>query len=116
MGLSENKSAKLYRINAAGNHIHMLVALPTTLSVADYVRDLKRSTSLIIKAEQLFAGFEGWAREYFVKTVSEETFDTVYNYIKRQKDHHRLVTFEDEYVSGLDAEYRRKFSLEFFSR
>ena len=116
MGFCEKKSAKLYRINAAGNHIHMLVALPTTICVADFVRDLKRSTSLMIKSEHLFAGFESWAREYFVKTVSEDTFDTVFNYIKRQKEHHRLVTFEDEYASELDAEYRKRFSLEFFSR
>ena len=94
----------------------MLVSLPTTVCVADFVRDIKRSTSLMIKSEHLFAGFEGWAREYFVKTVSEETFDTVFNYIKRQKEHHRNVTFEDEYVSELDAEYRKRFSLVFFSQ
>ena len=35
MGFCEKKSVKLYRINAAGNHIHMLVALPTTICVAD---------------------------------------------------------------------------------
>ena len=116
MGVCEKKSVKLYRINAANNHIHMLVALPTTLAVSDFVRDLKRSTCLMIKTEQLFAGFENWAREYFVKTVSEETFDAVYNYIKRQKEHHRLVTFENEYVSALDEEYRKRFSLDFFSK
>ena len=70
----------------------------------------------MIKTEQLFAGFENWAREYFVKTVSEETFDAVYNYIKRQKEHHRLVTFENEYVSALDEEYRKRFSLDYFSK
>ena len=29
---------------------------------------------------------------------------------------HRLVTFEGKYVSELGDEYRKKFSLEFFSR
>ena len=74
----------------------MLASLPATLAVADLVRDVKRSTSLMMKHTPGFEQFTGWAREYSCDTVSFHQVDTVKNYIIRQKEHHKTVDLADE--------------------
>ena len=46
--------------------------------------------------------FEGWSEGYGAFTYSIKERDRIINYIKKQKEHHRNVTFTDEYKSLLD--------------
>ena len=43
-GFIKNKSGILNRIGGMPDHIHLLVQIPPTLSLADFMRDLKTST------------------------------------------------------------------------
>ncbi|MGN0069052.1 MAG: IS200/IS605 family transposase [Prevotella sp.] len=112
--LAKKKNVRLFRINAAGNHMHMLVSIPQDMCIADFVRDVKRSTTLMIHAKELLPGFPGWSREYCAMTVGSEGFDNVYKYIINQKTHHHTHTLEEEYTDGMDELSRQKFSLQFF--
>ena len=106
LGVTENLNCKLIRINAALNHMHILVKIPTTISASDYIATVKRSTSLFIKNTGLYPKFWGWAREYSVQSVSLDDVERVRQYIINQKEHHKVVSFEDEWLSNLTEEER----------
>ena len=92
----KSKNVRLIRINATPCHIHMLVSFPATLTVADFMRDVKRSTSMMMKQTRGFEQFSGWARKYSCDTVSFHYVDMVKNYIINQKEHHKTVDLADE--------------------
>ena len=96
LAVCNSHNVKLIRINATPCHIHMLVSIPSTLTVADFVRDVKRSTSLMMKKTPGFESFAGWAREYSCDTVSFHQVEVVKNYIIRQKEHHRTIDLAGE--------------------
>ncbi|MBR4621611.1 MAG: IS200/IS605 family transposase [Salinivirgaceae bacterium] len=97
LGLVNNKNAVLYRIGGMPNHIHMLVDLPPMLSVASFMQELKIATSKWLKTNSEFPNFQGWAEGYAAFTYSLKEKETVINYIKNQKEHHKVETFESEY-------------------
>jgi hypothetical protein len=66
-----------------------------TQSIASLLEHLKTSSSKWIKAQGV-AGF-GWQRGYGGFSVSESNTAAVVAYIEKQKEHHLMMTFEDEF-------------------
>ena len=56
-----------------------------------------------IKEQQVFAGFEAWQEGYAALTHSLGEKDRLIEYIKGQEEHHRGVSFLDEYRETLRA-------------
>lgn len=101
-GVIKNKKCTLFRINGIEDHIHILSDLHPSVALADFVKEIKVASSLWMKASGLFPDFEGWAEGYGAFTYSIKERDRVINYIKKQKEHHRNITFNDEYKNLLD--------------
>ena len=94
----QNSPSTLFAINGIENHIHLLINLHPSVRLSDLVRDIKLSTSQWIKQNRdTFPQFTGWGKEYGAFTYALRDKDMVANYIKRQREHHRRQTFEDEY-------------------
>ena len=100
-GIVTNKNSRLYRINGIENHIHMLIGIHQSISLMELVREIKRSSSIWIKQSGNSPKFDGWSKEYATFSVSWEAKDSVINYIKNQEEHHRVISFDDEYKSIL---------------
>lgn len=98
-GIIKNKNGHLYQINGTKNHIHLLTDIHPSVALADFVREIKVSTSKWIKEIDLFPDFDGWSDGYGSFTVSHSDLGMLIDYIKRQRIHHKKETF--------DAEYRR---------
>ena len=96
-GIARQKGCVLYRINGMEEHIHMLTDLNPNIALADYIRDIKTSTSLWLKSNPRFAHFAGWAAGYAALTYAWSDKDAVTAYIKNQREHHKTITFADEY-------------------
>ena len=79
-------------------HIHLLIDLPTDLTVKDCVKLLKGSSSYYINKERLVNGKFSWGRGYAAFSVSESQREKVRNYIKNQEKHHRIYSFEEEFT------------------
>jgi putative transposase len=59
-GVIKNRSCKLYRINGTADHIHIFSDLHPAIALADYVKDIKVSSSLWMKESGKFPEFKGW--------------------------------------------------------
>jgi REP element-mobilizing transposase RayT len=96
-GIIKHKNSHLYRINGVENHLHILTDLHPSIALADFIREVKVSSSLWMKSSDLFPGFNGWADGYGSFTCSYMDLGRLIDYIKNQKEHHKKKTFEDEY-------------------
>jgi putative transposase len=96
-GIIKNKNCHLYRINGYENHIHILTDIHPSIALADFVREIKVSSSLWMKSSGLFPQFQGWGEGYGSFTCSHTDLGRLSEYIKGQQEHHRRKTFEEEY-------------------
>ena len=96
-GIIKNRHSHLYRINGVDDHVHILSSLHPTVSLADFVKDIKTGSALWIKENAAFKRFSHWQEGYAAFTCSRSDIDGLIEYIKRQEEHHRKTTFEEEY-------------------
>ena len=84
------------------DHIHILIGLPATISVASFVHDLKISCGNYMRNNvEKYPRFESWERSYGAFTCSEIEKEKVIHYITNQKEHHKKISTHDEIVSIL---------------
>ena len=96
-GICRAKQCKLYRIGGMPDHIHMLVSIVPSLALSDFVREIKISSNRFMKENPAkFPNSQKWADWYCAITYSLREKETVCNYIKNQKEHHKKVGFKDE--------------------
>tara|TARA_R110002124_G_scaffold63652_2_gene174339 strand:+ start:5260 stop:5481 length:222 start_codon:yes stop_codon:yes gene_type:complete len=60
------------------------------------------ASSIFIKEERLFKNFQGWQSGYGAFTYSLKEKDRLINYIKKQEEHHKKISFREEYISLLN--------------
>lgn len=96
-GIINKHKCKLYRINSMPDHIHIFSDLHPSISLSDYVKDIKVASSIWMKESGKFPSFTSWQEGYGAFTYSNQDKDEVIKYIKNQKEHHRSETFYDEY-------------------
>ncbi len=87
-------------IGGVADHVHLLVGLKSTHCLSDFMRELKKSSSLWVRENVGVAGF-AWQEGYAAFTVSASARDSVQNYIRRQEEHHLRKTFREELVEFL---------------
>ena len=100
-GIVKNKNSKLLQINGTEDHLHLLLNIHPSHSVADMVKDIKVFSSVWIKKSNFFPEFTGWAEGYGCFTISYREKDKLIGYIKKQKEHHKTQSFEEEFRSIL---------------
>lgn len=91
------------------DHVHMLIELPTNMTIQDIVKLIKGSSSHWINQNNITKAKFSWATGYGAFTVSQSNIENVKRYIQNQKEHHRKTTFGEEYkkfirVHGLKIE------------
>lgn len=90
-------NCKLYRIGGISNHIHLLINLHPSVSLATLVRDIKANSSGWMKKDERFKMFKGWAAEYFASSICPGEMEKVINYIRNQEDHHKVISENEEF-------------------
>ena len=79
------QSGHLHRIGGMPDHIHMLVDIPTNISVANFVKKIKQESSFLMAQNPNFPNWNGWEEGYGAFTYSVAEIPTVKEYIKNQK-------------------------------
>jgi len=104
-GICRNHEMIPIAIGGTENHAHLLLVLPSTLSLAKAVALLKANSSK-------WMGEQGckfsWQEGYGAFSVSVSNLERVIQYIQNQESHHRKTKFEDEFRAIL-----RKHGIEY---
>ncbi len=114
-GIVTNRGQKLLSVFAMPDHIHLLVGLKPSLSIADLVRDIKAGSSKFISDNRWVRGKFSWQEGYGAFSYSKSQIDRVIKYISNQEEHHKKETFQKEYLEFLERfgiEYDRKYLFE----
>jgi putative transposase len=111
-GTAKELSGFAIKVGGFYDHVHLLVRIPAKIAVSGFVGQLKANTSKHINDTSGVIRKFGWQDGYGAFTVSVSVKDKVVDYIEKQMEHHRLQTFEVEYLSlwaKHEIEYDQKY-------
>lgn len=100
-GITREIGARALAINGTADHVHLLVSLPSAMSVAEAVRFIKSNSSKWARANgrRSFS----WQAGYSAFSVSQSVVPAVVRYVRDQEQHHGKATFRQELVRFLKA-------------
>jgi REP element-mobilizing transposase RayT len=96
-GIVGNISGTLLGAGSVEDHIHLLISHPRTKSPAEVVEAVKKGSSIWIKDQGMrFQNFH-WQSGYGAFSISPSHRPALEAYFAAQREHHRVVTFQDEF-------------------
>lgn len=96
-GIIVHNGGQLLRAGSVEDHIHLLLTLSRTATPARMVQDIKTGSSKWVKGKGAeFAEFS-WQGGYGMFSVSASNEAELKAYIANQAEHHKVVTFQEEY-------------------
>ena len=97
-GIVRELGGKAVVVGGMPDHVHLLVRMPTGVSISDFMRVVKANSSKWAKQkERDFA----WQTGFAAFSVSMSVLPEVTRYIREQEKHHRKMTFQQELVALL---------------
>jgi len=100
---AKEKNIWLDEINGWIEHCHCLIRLSREQSISKVAQLIKGESSFWINKNSLIENFL-WQDDYFAVSVSESNVEIIKNYIRKQEEHHRRNTFQEEF-----DEFRKKY-------
>jgi REP element-mobilizing transposase RayT len=100
-GIARENKMNAISIGGIEDHVHLLLSLPSTLSVSKGLQLIKGGSSKWIhETFPAQRGFE-WQEGYGAFSISKSIVPETIEYIKNQKEHHRVKTFQEEFIAFL---------------
>jgi REP element-mobilizing transposase RayT len=84
-------------VGGATDHVHLLANQSRTIALAEWVKELKRASSLWAKKKSPLWNLFQWQAGYGAFSVSQSQKNRVRDYIQSQEIHHRRISFQDEF-------------------
>jgi putative transposase len=100
-GIAKENKIKVLAIGGIADHVHMLLSLPPTLSVAKAIQLLKgNSSKWIHETFPKMRSFE-WQQGYGAFSIGISAMDSTIAYIRGQANYHRARSFREEFQTML---------------
>jgi putative transposase len=100
-GIARENKMKALAIGGTADHVHMLISLPATLSVAKALQLLKgNSSKWVHETFSKLNAFE-WQEGYGAFSIGVSGIDDTVAYIRNQTEHHRTRSFREEFIMML---------------
>ncbi len=109
--INDNESIPIL-INGVEDHIHILCVMSKNIALAKLVEEVKRHSSRWIKTKDLYYANFAWQGGYGGFSVSPSLHNKTKNYIKNQEEHHKKMSFKEEYLLFL-KEYNIDYNEEY---
>jgi putative transposase len=100
-GICRNHDSALLCFGGVANHVHLLVMLGKTISLANLMLEVKRDSSRWLRHS--VPTFQ-WQAGYFAYSIGASMRESVSRYIANQAQHHEHTSFQNE-VRELCARY-----------
>ena len=110
-GIARENKMKAVAVGGTDDHVHILLSLPATITLAKAAQMIKGGSSLWIHETFPNQRNFAWQEGYGAFTVSVSQLDKTIAYINNQETHHRKKTFQEEYL-----EFLKKHGVEYDNR
>ena len=111
-GIARQNQMKAIEVGGMPDHVHILLSLPSTLSIAKALQLIKGGSSKWVHETFPEHRLFRWQVKYGAFGVSVSQLDKIIQYVRDQEDHHRKMTFQEEFVALLKKhriEYDERF-------
>ena len=96
--VAQDRGIKALAIGGTENHLHGLIAVPSTMPLGKAIQSLKGVSSKWMNEHH---GNFAWQEGYGAFSVSSSQIDATIRYIERQAEHHRKRSFDEEFIAFL---------------
>ena len=100
-GIIQNKNHKLLAINGMQDHLHILIGMRPNQSISELVQIIKKESTNWINENKLTSFHFYWQEGYGAFSYSLKDLNNIINYINHQEEHHKKITFHNEYIQFL---------------
>ena len=100
-GIARQNKMKALEVGGMEDHVHILLSLPSTLSIAKALQLIKGGSSKWVHETFPDHRLFGWQEKYGAFSVSVSQLDRIIRYIRNQQEHHRKITFQEEFLALL---------------
>ena len=100
-GIARQHQMKAIEIGGVADHVHILLSLPSTLAIAKALQLIKGGSSKWVHDTFPEHWSFRWQIKYGAFGVSVSLLDKTVEYIKSQEEHHRKMTFQEEFLALL---------------
>jgi REP element-mobilizing transposase RayT len=92
-----NRSCNPVKVGGYAEHVHILVSIPSHLSIFQIVREIQQNSLDFLRRENsVFPEFTGWDSNYFALSYHFSQVDELTKEISKQFDYHRSISFIEE--------------------
>ncbi len=112
-GIARGENAKILQIGGMPDHVHILLKLRPVHSLSEIVQKIKGNSSKWINEQGRLRNRFSWQEGYGAFTVSESQIASVARYINNQENHHRNLSFKEEFTQFLrrhQVEYDERYT------
>jgi len=102
-GICKNLECFPIIIGGYKNHIHVLCLLSKKIALMKLVEEIKSHSSKWIETKDTRLKNFYWQNGYGAFSVSSSQVEMVKNYIENQYNHHKVKTFQEEYIEFLNS-------------
>ena len=102
VGTALAHESQVHEIGGVEDHVHLLISLPRTLPLSKLVEEIKRGSSKWIKTKGKPYYDFAWQNGYGAFSIGQSGYEGLRKYIQTQKDHHKSISFQDEYRAFLN--------------
>ena len=117
-GVVQGKGQKILAVGGVEDHIHIFFSYHNlTIPIPDIVRETKKATNKWVNDNHLSPFHFEWQDGYGAFSYSRSQIDKVCKYVLNQEEHHRKVTFREEYLDFLEkfeVPYDERYIFKFF--
>jgi|SRR6266436_6355111 len=110
-GILHNLDCQPVIVGGVEDHVHLLSALSRTCDAAEMVKEVKRGSSMWLKTKSSGLQNFAWQNGYGIFSIGFSQIKEARNYIAGQDEHHRKISFQDEFRQLL-----RRYEIEFDER
>jgi REP element-mobilizing transposase RayT len=110
-GILRDLESPAIEINTEPDHAHGLLLLARTVTVSDLVGQLKKASCLWLQSKRPALTNFHWQSGYGAFSVSQSNVEQVRDYIRKQREHHRVKSFQEEFRAFLT-----KYGIEYDER
>ena len=100
VGILDRLKCPSLQTGGVADHVHILFMQARTVALSDVVEEVKKGSSKWMKTQGVPTF--SWQAGYGAFSVGESQSLAVIRYIQKQEEHHRHVSFQDEFRKFLE--------------